>query len=479
VDLHVCIEGDRDLAKQIFEQVRSAILGGRLAPGERLPPTRELARRLAVSRNTVSLAYELLNAQGLVAGRAGAGSFVEAGAQSDVLERSSRATSRLKSRPLWERLPRAGGETPASAFDFRPGVADASLFPFDSWRRVVSRQLTPRGLNGRYGDVAGHPALRQAIASYFGAARGLQAAADDVIVTCGAQHGLDLLGRVLIEPGTRVAIEDPGYTPARQLFESLSASVVGVGVDDQGMRVDALPDDARLVYVTPSHQYPLGVTMSQARRLALLHWARERNAVVVEDDYDSEFRFGGRPAEALQAMDRAGSVVHVGTFSNTMLPSLRLGFLIVPESLRDPLETALFVGGRHCQWPAQAAMAQFIKDGLFARHVRKLRREYARRHQKIVEVLQTSFAAWLDPIVSVMGTHVSAFLRAPLEAEAGIAAAAEAAGVGVHRLSPCYWQEHARPGLTLGYGGVAAERIEEGLRRLRRSIERAGLSEAH
>jgi GntR family transcriptional regulator / MocR family aminotransferase len=299
----------------------------------------------------------------------------------------------------------------------------------------------------------------------------VQATADDVIVTCGAQHGLDLIGRVLIEPGTRVAIEDPGYAPARLLFESLSANVVGVGVDEEGLIVDSLPDDARVVYVTPAHQYPLGVSMSEARRLALLRWARERNAVVIEDDYDSELRFGGRPADTLQAMDRSGCVVHLGTFSKTMLPCLRLGFVIAPESLREPLKTALFVGSRHCHWPTQAAMAEFIKEGLFARHARKMRREYARRHQRIVQVLREDFAAWLEPIAGLAGMHVSAFLRLPVDVEARIAAHAEAAGVGLQRLSPFYSQQPARAGLTLGYGAIGSELIDEGLLALRRSIE--------
>jgi GntR family transcriptional regulator/MocR family aminotransferase len=289
VDLHVRLEGRKDLARQLYRELRGAIVEGRIRPGERLPSTRELASRLQLSRNTVALAYEWLASEGFVSGR-----------------------------------------------------------------RLVSAQLRPKALNGRYGDCAGHPALRDAIANHVGAARGVQADAEDVIITYGAQHAFDLLARVLIEPGTRAAMEDPGYPPIRSLLESFGAAVVGVKVDEEGLRVDALPSDARLVYVTPSHQYPLGMPMSQARRLALLAWARERNAVVIEDDYDSEFRFGGRPLDALHASDRGGRVAYVGTFSKTLLPKLRLGFLIAPKSLQEALKTAYSLSAWHCQWPALA-----------------------------------------------------------------------------------------------------------------------------
>jgi GntR family transcriptional regulator / MocR family aminotransferase len=472
-DLHVRIEGERDLAKQIYEQVRGAILAGRLAPGERLPPTRELARRLDVSRNTVSLAYEWLTAQGLLRGRAGAGSFVDATGRSNVRQRPSPPPSTMQSRRLWSQIPRDFGKIAPGAFDFRPGVPDTSLFPFRSWRRLVSKQLTPRRSKDWYEDSTGHPALREAIAKYVGVARGVPASADDVMVTCGTQHGLDLLGRVLIEPGTRVAIEDPTYPPMRQLFESLGADVVGVEVDDEGLSVASLPDDARLVYVTPSHQYPLCVQMSHARRLALLRWAQERNAVLIEDDCDSDFRFAGRPADPLKAMDRAGCVVYVGEFRKTMLPSLRLGFLLAPASVQEALKTALFVGGCHCPCPTQAAMAEFIRDGLFARHIRKMRREYAGRRDKVMQTLERRFGQWLDPIHGATGLHVTAFLRTSLEIETTIAACAEGNGISLHRLSPYYLRHRARPGLTLGYGGVSTERIEEGLQRLRNSIEHA------
>jgi GntR family transcriptional regulator / MocR family aminotransferase len=466
VELHVRVEGRKDLARQLYRQLRGAIVEGRLRPGERLPSTRELASRLELSRNTVALAYEWLTSEGLVSGRAGAGSFVETAARTEPGPKATAAAPELRTAPVWARVTRGFGRVAAGAFDFRPGIAESRLFPFDSWRRLVATQLRPKTLDGRYGESAGHPALRAAIAAHIGAARGVQASAEDVIITNGAQHAFDLLARVLIEPGTRVAVEDPGYPPVRSLLESFGAEVVGVRVDAHGLRVDELPPDAQLVYVTPSHQYPLGMPMSPERRRALLTWARQRNSVVIEDDYDSEFRFGGRPIDALHASDRGERVAYVGTFSKTLLPKIRLGFLIAPKSIQETLKMVQALTAWHCQWPAQGAMAEFIREGLFARHIRRMRREYATRHDQVVNILERSFARWFEPVPSVAGMHVSAFLRSTIAAEGMLAVAAEEAGIGLHRLSPYYAAGRARPGLAIGYGGLPSERIDEGLRRL-------------
>jgi GntR family transcriptional regulator / MocR family aminotransferase len=472
VDLHVSIEGRKELARQLYRQLRAAIVEDRLRHGERLPSTRELAKRLDLSRNTVALAYEWLTSEGLVSGRVGAGTFVERAGRSGPAQLAVAAVQELRTASVWSRVTGDFGRVAPGAFDFRPGIPDPRLFPFDSWRRLVASQLRPRTLNGRYGECAGHPALREALAVHLGAARGVRASADDVIITNGAQHAIDLLARVLIEPGACVAVENPGYPPVRALLESYGAVVVGVRVDGQGLRVDELPADAQLVYVTPSHQYPLGMPMSSERRLALLAWAQQRNVLVIEDDYDSEFRFGGRPLDALHASDQGGRVAYVGTFSKSLLPKIRLGFLIAPRSVQKALTTAQALSSWHCQWPAQGAMADFIGEGLFARHVRRMRREYAARHDEVASVLQRTFADWLEPVPCVAGLHVAAFLRCTIADEAAVAAAAAHAGIGLRRLSPYYAAGRARPGLALGYGGVSHERIDEGLRRLRVLVER-------
>ena len=272
---------------------------------------------------------------------------------------------------------------------------------------------------------------------------------------------------MLIEPGARVAVEDPGYPPPRLLFESLGAKVACVGCDAEGLDVASLPDDARLVYVTPSHQFPLGMPMSHARRTALLGWAERRNAVVIEDDYDSEFRFGGRPLETLHAIDRTGRVIYVGSFSKVMLPALRLGFLVAPASLQRALKAASYVAGWHCQWPAQAALANFLDGGLLARHIRKMRREYAARHDRILSELAGDSAAWLEPVPSAAGMHLCARLRSPsVSLERDVAGRAHASGLGLDRLSS-YCTGEPQAGLVLGYGAIATARVDVGLRRLR------------
>lgn len=468
MDLHVKLEGSKDLSGQIYQQIRTAILDGRLKRGSRLPPTRELARRLAVSRNTIGVAYERLTSEGLLSGRAGAGSFVEAVPASGSRSRKA-GEAALPLRGIWSKVHGPfEGLAPPKPYDFRVGVPDVHMFPFDDWRRLAARELRALAHTVSYGAAAGHPKLRAAIARHVGVARGVPATAEDVFIANGAQQAIDFVGRLFIEPGTCVAVEEPGYPMPRLLFESLGARIAAVRVDTEGMDVGALPADTRLVYVTPSHQFPLGMPMSHARRTALLSWAERRNAVVIEDDYDSEFRFSGRPLETLQAMDRNGRVLYVGSFSKIMLPALRLGFLIVPASLQAALNAVIYVTQWHCQWPAQAALARFIEEGLLARHIRKMRREYTARHERIADRLACDFAEWLEVVPSVAGMHLCATLRrSSRRFERDIADRARQAGLGLHRLSTFYAGDSARSGLLLGYGAIPMSHIDEGLRRLR------------
>ncbi|MGH3717211.1 MAG: PLP-dependent aminotransferase family protein, partial [Micromonosporaceae bacterium] len=385
----------------------------------------------------------------------------------------------VRPRPVWDAMPAGNAvpapavEEPRPAYDFGVGVPDGSLFPLPTWRRLVSAAL--RGSVVRtagYGDPAGHPELREAIARYVGVSRAVRAGADDVLVTHGAQQALDLVGRVLIAPGDRVAVEQPGYPPARQLFGSLGARVVGVPVDAEGLVVDALPSDARLVYVTPSHQFPLGTAMSLARRTALLEWAARRGAVIVEDDYDSEFRFSDRPLAPLQSLDRDGRVVYVGTFSKTLLPMLRLGFLVAPASLRAALRTAQRLTILHAEYAGQAALARFIDSGELPRHVRKATRVYAARHALIVAALERDFAEWLDPVPSAAGLHLCARLRpgATIDLEAALSYARRR-GVAVEELARYGPGEPG--GVVIGYGAIPTERVRPGLALLARSFREA------
>jgi GntR family transcriptional regulator/MocR family aminotransferase len=272
---------------------------------------------------------------------------------------------------------------------------------------------------------------------------------------------------VLLEPGDRVAVEEPGYRQARLLFRSLGARVTGVPVDAEGLDVAALPGDTRLVHVTPSHQFPLGTPMSLARRTALLDWAERHDAVVVEDDYDSEYRFEGRPLEPLQSLDRHGRVLYVGSFSKTLLPALRLGFLVAPASLRDALRAARQLTDWHGDPAAQGALARFIDEGLLARHVRRATREYAARRARIAAALRADFAAWLRPVPSAAGLHLCARLApgAGVDLERVIARARDA-GVGVDGLAAHCHEGPAQQGLVIGYGAIRPVLIDEGLRRL-------------
>ncbi|MEU9837199.1 PLP-dependent aminotransferase family protein [Streptosporangium sp. NPDC048047] len=500
MDVHVTLTGRGDLSARIYRQLREAVLDGRLRPGERLPPTRELARRLKVSRNTVSIAYDRLTAEGFLVGRVGAGTFVCDEPPGRTLPRSAPAGGDVRPRAFWRsaapdprtgtaalpepgngavllrdpqtgaatlREPDAGAAVPPP-YDFRVGVPDPELFPLETWRRLLARELRaalvrPAG----YADPAGHPGLREAIARYAGVSRSVRAGAADVLVTAGAQQALDLVGRVLIEPGDLVAVEEPGYPPARTLLRSLGARVTGVPVDAEGLVVSALPDAARLVYVTPSHQFPLGTPMSLTRRAALLKWAVRRGAVVVEDDYDSEFRFEDRPLEPLQSLDRDGHVVYVGSFSKTLLPALRLGFLVAPASLLPALRAARMLTDRHGEPSAQAALARFLDEGLMGRHIRRATREYAARRERVAAALRRDFAGLLDPVPSAAGLHLCARVSSGVRLDPGeVVSRARTAGVAVEALAAYCAETPAQAGLVIGYGAITPERIAPGMRRL-------------
>jgi GntR family transcriptional regulator / MocR family aminotransferase len=466
VEFHVSLTGSGDLAARIYRELHEAILGGRLAPGERLPPTRELAARLAVSRNTVTAAYDRLTAEGFLVARVGAGTFVCAQPPVRTGTTAARDSAVIPVRPLWNALHVSTVDNRLPDFDFRLGVPDVRRFPMAVWRRLVARELRDLSpLAASYGDPAGHAGLRAEIARHIGLSRSVLTDPDDVLVTQGAQQALDVVGRVLIAPGDHVAVEEPGYPSARALFTALGARVVGVPVDEEGLVVAAIPPSTRLVYTTPSHQFPLGTPMSLRRRGELLAWAHTHDAVVVEDDYDSEFRFSDRPLEPLHGLDRGRRVLYVGSFAKTMLPVLRLGFLVAPPSLRSAVRAVRALTDRQGDPVAQGAMAAFLAEGLFSRHLRRATREYAARHERVVSVLRRDFADTLEVVPSTAGLHLAAWLRVPVDVDA-LVARAGAAGVAVESLGAYYGSGPGRPGLAIGFGAVELDRIEPGLRRL-------------
>ncbi|WP_144140542.1 PLP-dependent aminotransferase family protein [Paraburkholderia sp. BCC1884] len=483
MDIHIAVEGHHDLAGQIYRQLRAGILEGRLAGGTRLPSTRDLATQLGVSRKTTLDVFERLLSEGYLSARAGSGTFVADGLERLPVEQSAHARSvessreRVKAKPkaaaralpLWEEMPESlplPRPSVPSPEDFIGGATDKSLFPFDVWRRCVNHALRSQARGtGTYRDAAGEQELRLAISRYLAFNRAVSSNWEDVIVTQGAQHALDLLARITLRPGEIAAIEDPGYPPAHACFTATGATVVPVPVDEEGLIVSQLPDKARLVYVTPSHQFPLGMPMSLERRVELLEWAQKRGAVIIEDDYDCEYRFEGRPMEPLKSLDRAGLVAYVGTFSKTIFPELRVGYVVPPASLFGPLFKARQIADWHGCTLTQTALASFMLNGDFAKHLRRMHKIYATRRAMLLQHLQGDLAPWLDPVVPVAGIHMTARLKVPLTEQAVVSAAHEAA-IGLYGIAPFYQRVKPQPGLMFGYGSIAVEHIDRAMTKL-------------
>ena len=494
VDVAVMVPLDRSsgaaLHRQLYEGLREGILAGRFPAGARLPSTRGLAAELGVARNTVTSAFTQLLAEGYLEGRVGSGTYV-AGALPDEMLRARRGARGAglpheeESVPSGRRLSRRGellaGTRTVTLRDvgrpraFRPCVPALEEFPRKEWRQISARRWRrpPGGLLG-YGDPAGYWPLREAIAGYLGAARAARCSPEQVVVVSGSQQALDLAARVLLDPGDAVWVEDPGYAGARAALVGAGARLVPVPVDGDGLDVSAGTEreaGARLAYVTPSHQYPLGPTMGLGRRLELLRWASRAGAWIVEDDYDGEYRYSGRPLEALQGLDDEGRVVYVGTFSKVLFPALRLGYLVVPPDLVDAFVAARELSDRHSPVMDQAVLADFILEGHFARHVRRMRTLYAARQEALVEASGRALDGLIDVAPAEAGMHLVGFLpQGSNDREASQKAAAhgvEAPPISAYALrgSPYHEPVH-RPGLLLGYAALTEAEILRGVRRL-------------
>jgi len=413
--------GHGALTQTLHRQLRAAILDGRLPPNFVLPSTRAVAESLSVSRNTVITAYDLLIAEGYLLPRKGARPLVTGFAQRHRPLASMAAPGNEATRfaPLW-RTPflRLSPARVLPERNFRLGMPDHRHFPHETWRGLMAQTLRRSAREPfAYAPSEGIPALREAIAQHVAFARAVACSMDDVVVTSSAQQAMDLMARLLVTPGrTRVAVEEPGYPPVRAAFAAAGAHLVPLPVDEEGLCVDRLPTDVRIIVVTPSHQSPTGVAMSMRRRAALLAFAHRHHAVIVEDDYDGEFRFGGRPLDALQTLDRDGCVFYVGTFSKSMFPSLRKGFVVAPAWARDSLITVKRCTDPYGDTATQAALAAFIRDGHLARHVRHMRPIYAARREALLDGLRRELAPWLEPIPSEAGLHLAARIRDPARA---------------------------------------------------------------
>jgi GntR family transcriptional regulator/MocR family aminotransferase len=478
------------LSHQLADRLRTAILAGQLGAGFRLPSTRGLAAELGVSRNTVLLGYDQLVAEGYVEGRVGSGTRVasvlpETLLQAPAVASSGEASTRLAPAPIGlsrratavaaaPSMPGAVGVAPGDWLrPFRPGVPALDVFPAALWARLVARHVrrTMPDLLA-YQDPAGYRPLREAIAAYLGVSRGVRCTADQVIVVVGGQSGLDLAARVLLDPGDAVWVEDPGYLGVRGALLAAGARLVPVPVDDQGLEVtagEARGPDARLAYVTPSRQLPLGMAMSLGRRLALLAWAARTGAWIVEDDYDGEFRYAGRPLPALQGLRSDGRVIYIGTFSKVLFPALRLGYLVVPPDLVAAFVAARrFVDG-HPPALEQAALTDFLAEGHFARHLRRMRTLYAARAKALVAEASHELSGLLDIHPPGAGMHLVGWLPPGIDdhVAARQAAAHSVATVPVSRFAI---EPLGRGGLLLGFAAVDEPAIHAGVHRLAAAV---------
>lgn len=467
----ICIhKQDRvPLYQQLYFEIRTRILQGELLPGAALPPTRQLAQELGVARVTVTEAYAQLEAEGFVVSRRGAGTFVAedlppAGAATAV---NSPTLSTWGERVLALR-PSLSQPLARPEIDFGFGRSFPHIFPYDIWRRLLDRYLsTDDVMLSRYGSVAGFYPLRQALADYLGQWRGVRGTAEQVVIVNGAQQALDILSRLYLSLKDEVLVESPGYAQALEVFRLFGAALVPLPVDAHGFPVEMIPPNcrARLIFVTPSNQFPRGGTLPLPRRLALLAWARAHGAFIVEDDYDGELRYEGRPFTALQGLDDDGRVVYLGTFSKVLFPALRLSYVVLPPAMVTPFVQAKGLVDRGAPTLTQAAVADFITEGHFERHLRHLRQAYGQRRQVLVEALDHYMGDKVHFSRTPAGLHVMLYLAAGMVETAVVAQAAEK-GVGVYPGAPYHLHHPAPPAILLGFSGLTAEEITEGVRRL-------------
>jgi len=479
-------KSEAPLYRQLYDQLRHAILDGRLPTGVRLPSSRTLAKELSVGRNTIVAAFEQLLVEGYLEARTGAGTQVAALLPESLLEVGGGAakpadnpspedllaglSDRGRRMMGVQRVPT--GYEKGQARAFQHGLPAIEQFPFGVWSRLLARR--GRAVQGRHYDyhvAAGYEPLRDALATYLGAARGVVCKPEQIIITTGAQAALDLAARLLVDPGDPVWIEDPGYLGARGAFFGASADLVPVPIDREGLQIDVGLKRApapKLIYVTPSHQFPTGATMSIKRRLALLETAKQTGAWILEDDYDSEYRYVGRPLPALQGLDHAGRTIYMGTLAKVLFPAVRIGYLVVPEALIEPFTIAIRLTGQIAPAFLQAALADFITEGHFGTHIRKMRTLYAARRQLLIDALEKYGQGRLTMPETEAGMQLAAHLPDGID-DIELAKAAARHKVHTTPLSTYYLggpSTKDRNALYLGYAAVADTEIPRAAQRL-------------
>jgi GntR family transcriptional regulator/MocR family aminotransferase len=485
---------EQELWCWLYTELRAAILEGRLKAGSRLPSTRSLAEQYQLSRGTVVAAFDQLQAEGYTSTAVGSGTYVTLGLPDGMMKAvPTRSTPSLPpSRAKISKRARAmlqGVEVLPSPHSvgkaFRAFEPAIDLFPAGLWARVAARVLrrAPRSLYG-HGSAGGYQPLRRVIAEYIGSSRGVHCVPEQIVVTSGAQQALDLIGRLLLDPGDQAWIEDPGYPGAWQTLRASGARIVAVPVDEDGLDVAAgrkLAPQAKLAYCTPANQFPLGVTMSAERRVELLNWASSAGAWIVEDEYDAEYRYFGRPVAALQSLDQSGSVIYVGTFTKMLFNALRLGFLVLPPRLVDVFESMRSFVDRHPPTLDQAILAEFISEGHFGLHVRRMRQTYAERMSILKEASLKQLDGQLDVVDAASGMRTVAWLKTSMP-DVVAAERASMLGLEVIPLSTFAMKSAVKPALILGFAGCNAAELKRGVTVLATAlrttaVERSGKSQ--
>ena len=460
----------------LYGQLRAAILDHRLRPGARVPSSRNLAKQHGVSRGTVVAAVDHLRSEGYLETRVGAGAFVATTMPDEAIAVTTRKVGgapKHKARATLSKRGLLSGQDvlalPAShslGKAFRAWEPAIDLFPTNLWSRIAGRVLrrAPRSLYGQ-GDAKGYLPLRKAIAEYVGGARGVHCDAEQIIVTSGAQQALDLASRLLLDPGDSAWLEDPGYPLALRVLQAAGAKIMPVPVDHEGLDVkwgQRHAPTARLAYVTPANQFPLGTAMSLERRLSLLNWAATEGSWIIEDEYDAEYRYSGRPLAALQSLDRAGCVIYVGTFTKMLFNALRLGFLVLPAPLVEPFAAARTLTDRHPPTLDQAILAEFILDGHFGHHVRRMRQIYAERMEVLCDAANRRLVGVLQVEEAASGMRAIGWLKTG-EKDIAVAERARARGLEIMALSQ-FSQRHSQPGaLVLGFAACTPAELRRGV----------------
>lgn len=462
------------LQRQMYDAIRQMVLTGGLRPGDRLPASRELAEMLAVSRVTVTLTYDQLTAEGYLHARRGSGTFVSSQIPDALGETRHRSLprsvpqARVRLSKYADRLLEepSRGQVPAGAIDLSCFAPDYERFPMAEWRRTLGRRLRRSGkLLFQYaGDAYGYEPLRQAIAAYVAKSRAIRCTSAQVLIVSGSQQALDLCARVLINQGDPVDIENPGYPGTHGVFRAHGARVHTVPVDRDGIVVRQLKAGTRAIYVTPSHQFPTGASMSLARRMQLIDWARQHSSIVIEDDYDSEYRYHRAPLPALYGLASDVPVVYIGTFSKVMYPGIRLGYVITSATLAHRFAAAKWMMDRHTSLLEQMALADFIEEGHFERHVRRMRRLYQQRRMAVVSALDHHFGETAEILGDHAGMHILVrFMDGEREPDPA------RDGVRLTSAAKYYFSNAPANEYVMGFTAISEHALREGVSRLRRA----------